>query len=150
MYGRRALRAKGAAALRVVRSHLVTAAVLAILAGLLSACATRAPEVPVPPPVAAPAPAPQGQRFEATAYSIDGKTASGQQARPGVVAADPKILPIGSRIRVSDAGAYSGEYSVEDTGRAIKGHEIDIYIADAEEARRFGRRAVRVEVIGGR
>jgi 3D (Asp-Asp-Asp) domain-containing protein len=85
--------------------------------------------------------------FEATAYSIKGKTASGTTTRPGVVAADPAVLPLGSRIRVHDAGPYSGEYLVADTGRAIKGREIDIYIEKQSEAVRFGRRQVRVEVL---
>jgi 3D (Asp-Asp-Asp) domain-containing protein len=94
-------------------------------------------------------PAPPDDRgtFMATAYSIEGKTASGTRAREGIVAADPKVLPIGSRIRVTDAGQYSGEYVVKDTGRAIKGRELDIYIADDREAKHFGKRAVKVEVL---
>ena len=86
--------------------------------------------------------------FEATAYSVEGKTASGKQAREGICAADPDILPLGSRIRVHDAGAYSGECEVADTGRAIKGREIDIYLANDREAKKFGRKQVRVEVLG--
>src|SRR5262249_29430724 len=107
-----------------------------------------------PPPV--PAPAAQleppkaevpGASFEATAYTVEGETASGAQTRKGIVAADPKVLPIGSRIRVQGAGPYDGEYSVEDTGREIKGREIDIYIANDAEAKRFGRKRVSVEVL---
>jgi 3D (Asp-Asp-Asp) domain-containing protein len=86
--------------------------------------------------------------FSATAYSIHGRTASGSRARPGVVAADPAVLPLGSRIRVMDAGRLSGEYVVEDTGGSIRGRAIDIYVADEDAARRFGRRPVRVEVLG--
>jgi 3D (Asp-Asp-Asp) domain-containing protein len=86
--------------------------------------------------------------FSATAYSIHGRTASGSRARPGVVAADPAVLPLGSRIRIMDAGRLSGEYVVEDTGGAIRGRAIDIYVADEDAARRFGRRPVRVEVLG--
>jgi 3D (Asp-Asp-Asp) domain-containing protein len=56
-------------------------------------------------------------------------------------------LAIGTRIRVHDAGAYSGEYVVADTGRAIKGRELDIYLRDGAEAKRFGRRKVAVEVL---
>lgn len=103
--------------------------------------------VPAPPPVARPTPAPQLLPFTATAYSIEGRTASGARAREGIVASDPDVLPLGSRIRVHDAGKYSGEYSVEDTGRAIDGHEIDIYVADDAEAKRFGKQRVRVEVL---
>lgn len=106
-----------------------------------------APRAPVATPAPTPSPTPARQAFEATAYSIKGKTASGAPARSGVVAADPRLLPLGSRIRVYGAEQYSGEYTVTDTGRTIKGREIDIFIPDAGEARRFGRRQVEVEVL---
>ena len=94
------------------------------------------------------APPPRLLDFEATAYSITGTTASGMQTRPGIVAADPEMLPLGSRIRVQDAGRYSGLYTVADTGPAVQGREIDIFIPDGAEAKRFGRRRVRVEILG--
>jgi 3D (Asp-Asp-Asp) domain-containing protein len=123
-------------------------ATLAIAGTYLEACARRPPAAPpAPSPVAEAQPTPaHRQRFIATAYSVDGRTATGRTAKPGVVAADPKILPLGSRIRVTGAGEYSGVYTVADTGRAIKGHEIDIYIADDAAAKRFGRRPVEVEI----
>lgn len=106
----------------------------------------------VPPPApAAPSPAPMA--FTATAYTIEGKTASGAQTREGICAADPAVLPFGSRIRVDGAGQYSGEYVVKDSGRKIDGHELDLYIANDAEAKRFGKRRVQVEVVrygGGR
>lgn len=115
-------------------------------AGLLAACTTGAlrqhvATAPAPPPP------PAMEVFEATAYSIEGKTASGAQTREGICAADPDVLPLGSRIRVHEAGDYSGEYLVSDTGRTIKGREIDIYVADDGAAKRFGRKTVRVEVL---
>lgn len=85
--------------------------------------------------------------YTATAYAIEGRTASGARTRPGVVAADPDVLPLGSRIEVSNAGRYSGEYVVEDTGPAVRGRTIDIYVPSEREARRFGRRTVQVEVL---
>ena len=94
-----------------------------------------------------PQPTPAKRSFVATAYSDEGTTASGRETRRGIVAADPKVLPIGSRIRVTNAGKYSGTYTVADTGRAIKGEEVDIFIPDDGEARRFGRRSVQVEVV---
>lgn len=117
-------------------------------AALLEACAIRR-DIPVsaPPPAPAPSPAPTLLDFEATAYSIEGHTKSGEYVRRGVVAADPKVLPIGSRIRIHEAGPYSGTYEVLDTGRAIKGREVDIYIANDEEAKQFGRRNVKVEIL---
>ncbi|HZR82767.1 MAG TPA: 3D domain-containing protein [Candidatus Binatia bacterium] len=121
-----------------------TAVGLALLVFLAWGCAPREARPPAPP--AAP-PQPELLSFDATAYSVEGKTAAGGHARKGVVAADPKILPIGTRIRVHDAGAYSGEYVVADTGRTIKGHEIDIYLPNDREAERFGRRRVKVEIL---
>ena len=86
--------------------------------------------------------------FSATAYSVRGQTASGKQTREGrTVAADPAVLPIGTRIQVRGAGPYSGTYVVHDSGRKIDGREIDIFIADAGEAKRFGKKQVQVRVL---
>jgi len=85
--------------------------------------------------------------FVATGYAIAGRTASGTRARPGIVAADPSILPIGTRIRVSRAGSASGDYRVEDTGPGVRGRHIDIFFESEAAARRFGRRHVGVEVL---
>jgi 3D (Asp-Asp-Asp) domain-containing protein len=87
-------------------------------------------------------------RMKATAYSLDGLTKSGEPTVEGrTVAADPKVLPIGTVVRVRNAGPYSGVYVVTDTGRAIKGNEIDIHIDNAAEAKKFGERMVSVEVL---
>src|SRR5262245_57956394 len=75
-------------------------------------------------------------RFQATANSIEGTTAKGTVAREGITAADPAILPLGSRIRISGAGAYSGVYVVTDTGPKVNGRHIDIYMPTAAEAKR--------------
>ncbi|HEV7732773.1 MAG TPA: 3D domain-containing protein [Candidatus Binatia bacterium] len=85
--------------------------------------------------------------FDATAYALKGKTAKGTAARRGVVAADPKVLPLGSKVRVRGAGPHSGDYTVEDTGRAIKGKDLDIHVPDSKTARSFGRKDVQVEVL---
>ena len=90
---------------------------------------------------------PQSFDAMATAHSVEGETAAGTKSRPGVAAADPSFLPLGSRIRVQGAGRYSGVYTVEDTGRAIKGREIDLYMKTAAEAKKFGRQRVRVTVL---
>jgi len=92
-------------------------------------------------------PRPQLLEFEATAYAITGTTASGGHTRPGIVAADPSVLPLGTRIRVRGAGKYTGVYTVTDTGRGIRGRELDIYIPNGAEAKRFGRRRVQVEIL---
>jgi 3D (Asp-Asp-Asp) domain-containing protein len=121
------------------------AVAVALLAGFVFACA-KPSETPPPAPPAGTA-GERAQAFEATAYTVEGETAAGTNTRRGVVAADPKVLPIGTRIRVDGAGNLSGEYRVEDTGRTIDGREIDIYVPTAGEAKRFGRQQVQVKIL---
>jgi 3D (Asp-Asp-Asp) domain-containing protein len=87
--------------------------------------------------------------FRATAYCLKGRTATGGGVRRGIVAADPRVLPLGSRIQI-DAGAYSGTYTVADTGGAIRGRILDIWVPSCSEANRFGRRTIHVTKMGGR
>ena len=89
--------------------------------------------------------------YVATAYSLRGRTASGRMVSRGLIAADPAVLPLGSRVRLDHPG-YSGEYLVADTGGAIRGRRIDIWIPSTSEAMRFGRRTVKLTVLsyGGR
>ncbi len=81
--------------------------------------------------------------FSATAYCFSGRTAMGHPVRRGLIAADPRVLKLGSRVYVS-AGAWSGTYLVSDTGGGIKGNKIDIWVPGCGEARKFGRRTVQV------
>src|SRR5262245_50166713 len=104
-----------------------------------------APEA-VPPKTAEVAPANPFQMYSATAYSLRGRTASGQYVTRGLIAADPRVLPIGTRVRV-EAGPWTGEYLVADTGGAIKGRKIDIWTPSSREAMQFGRRAVKLTVV---
>ena len=84
--------------------------------------------------------------YVATAYSLRGRTASGRMVAKGLIAADPRFLPLGSRVRL-DAGAYSGEYLVADTGALVRGRRIDIWTPTSREAMRFGRRTVKLTVL---
>lgn len=84
--------------------------------------------------------------YVATAYSLRGRTASGRMVSRGLIAADPSVLPLGSRVRLEHPG-YSGEYLVADTGGAIRGRRIDIWTPSASEAMRFGRRTVKLTVL---
>lgn len=84
--------------------------------------------------------------YVATAYSLRGRTASGRMVAKGLIAADPRFLPLGSRVRL-EAGAYSGEYLVADTGALVRGRRIDIWTPTSREAMRFGRRTVKLTVL---
>jgi len=81
--------------------------------------------------------------FSATAYCLSGRTALGHGVRRGIIAADPRVLKLGSKITIG-AGPYSGTYLVSDTGGSIKGKRLDIWVPNCSEARRFGRRTVQV------
>lgn len=84
--------------------------------------------------------------YTATAYSLRGRTATGAGVRRGIIAADRRVLPLGTRVRL-EAGSYSGEYVVADTGGAVRGRKIDIWVPQTSEAMRFGRRPVRLTVL---
>jgi 3D (Asp-Asp-Asp) domain-containing protein len=84
--------------------------------------------------------------YVATAYSLRGRTASGRMVAKGLIAADPRHLPLGSRVRL-EAGSYSGEYLVADTGALVRGKRIDIWTPTSREAMRFGRRTVKLTVL---
>ena len=84
--------------------------------------------------------------YIATAYSLRGRTASGRMVSKGLIAADPRHLPLGPRVRI-EAGAYSGEYLVADTGGLVRGRRIDIWTPTSREAMRFGRRPVKLTVL---
>lgn len=85
-------------------------------------------------------------KMVATAYCLNGRTASGVFSKYGIIAADPQYLPIGSIVRIRSK-EYTGLYSVLDTGGKIKGRKIDIYLASGREAIEFGRRDITLEVL---
>lgn len=88
----------------------------------------------------------EAQSFVATAYSLMGRTASGRRVSKGIIAADPNLLPLGTRVRL-EAGAYSGEYVVADTGGAVRGRKIDVWVPTSSEACRFGRRKIKLTIL---
>jgi len=84
----------------------------------------------------------------ATAYCQEGRTASGMLTRPGIVAADPRVLPLGTVMRITGPHKkYQGTYKVADVGSAVKGRRIDIFMPSCREAKRFGRQRLQLEVL---
>ena len=85
--------------------------------------------------------------MEATAFArAPQATAAGTEAHEGTVAADPAVLPLGTRIRITGTTAYDGNYLVTDTGAAVKGMHVDLYIPSEAEAKQFGTKRVRVQI----
>jgi 3D (Asp-Asp-Asp) domain-containing protein len=112
---------------------------------------TRAGCASPPPPAATPRSAPntaaKSLTFTATAYCHGRVTAAGTKVAAGVVAADPAVLPVGTVIRIEGAAPYDGSYRVLDTGPRVRNRQVDLYIADCDAARRFGRRSVQVTIV---
>jgi len=87
-------------------------------------------------------------RYQATAYCKGRITASGAAVRSGIAAADPALLPVGSVIEVEGApDKYNGVYTIMDTGPAVQGRQIDIYMWSCYEALDFGRRPIKLTVL---
>lgn len=78
-----------------------------------------------------------------------GITASGTYAKPGTVAVDPRVIPLGTRMYiVSTDGRYVYGYcTAEDTGGAIKGNKVDLFYNTRSECMQFGRRSVTVYIL---
>ena len=86
--------------------------------------------------------------FAATAYCKGLTTHAGVAVQAGIAAADPALLPLGSIVEVDTPDSrYDGIYSILDTGPAVQGAEIDIYMWSCHEALRFGRKPVRLTVL---
>jgi len=85
--------------------------------------------------------------MEATAFvRAPQTTAAGTEPHEGIVAADPTVLPLGTRIHITGTGGYDGNYLVTDTGSAVKGMHIDLCVPSDAEAKQFGTKKVRVEI----
>ena len=78
-----------------------------------------------------------------------GITASGTKARPGVVAVDPRVIPLGTKLYIesTDGTKDYGFAIAEDKGGAIKGNKIDLFFETASQVKNFGRRNVKVYVL---
>jgi 3D (Asp-Asp-Asp) domain-containing protein len=87
-------------------------------------------------------------RFTATAYCKGETTASGVGVRTGIAAADPTLLPVGTVVRLDTPEArLDGIWTIMDTGPAVQGRVIDLYLWSCHEALRFGRRPIQLEVL---
>jgi 3D (Asp-Asp-Asp) domain-containing protein len=107
--------------------------------------------VPAPTRTTTPAPATsqpvRGTRtlvVDAVAYHLPGLTASGLPVGPGVVAVDPTVIPLGTRLYVPGYGPAVAA----DVGTAIKGNIIDLWMPTTAQARAWGRRTVTITIYG--
>src|SRR5215510_9101523 len=86
--------------------------------------------------------------YSATAYCKGITTASGVPVQTGIVAADPELLPVGSIVDVDGLPEkYNGIYTVLDTGPAVQGRQVDVYMWSCNDALSFGRRPIHLTVL---
>jgi 3D (Asp-Asp-Asp) domain-containing protein len=75
-----------------------------------------------------------------TGYSMPGRTATGLPVGPGIVAVDPAVIPLGTRLSIPGYG----EGVAADTGGAVQGLTIDLWFPTLAEALAWGRRTVTI------
>jgi len=128
------------------------AAVAVVAAAPAPAPAAAAP-APAPAPTSTPTPAPPPKPTTAlvTGYApgagaVSSHTASGTTAHWGTIAADTRLFPFGTRLRIEGLG--DTVFVVEDTGSAVHGNVIDVWFPDADSARGIGGRNRQITVVG--
>jgi 3D (Asp-Asp-Asp) domain-containing protein len=75
-----------------------------------------------------------------TAYCLQGTTRRDNLVREGIVAADPRLFPLGGYVEVYVGRRYHGRFLVDDTGGKIREGILDIWTPSCRKARLFGRR----------
>ena len=108
---------------------------------------TDVPPASTPSPSDAPVQVPVGSQalvVDAVAYHLPGHTASGLPVGVGVVAVDPSVIPLGTRLFVPGYGPAVAA----DAGSAITGTIIDLWMPSTAAARAWGRRTVTITVYG--
>ena len=103
---------------------------------------------PVSAPAPAPTPAPTSgggsqMLVTATGYCLRGTTATGIPTGWGVVAVDPAVIPLGTRMSIPGYG----EGVAADTGPAVRGATIDLWFPKCAQALAWGRKVVSIRIL---
>ena len=131
--------------LKVAQIHALEATAQRVVhkSAEIQAAAAAGESSPPAAPLSAPvAPTPGGTTLtvSSTGYSLPGRTATGLPVGWGVVAVDPAVIPLGTRMTVPGYG----EAVAADTGSAVRGNTIDLWFPTLAQARAWGRRAVTI------
>ena len=124
---------------------------LAELKAQVRAAHARTQQAAAPSALVRAAPAPEGAPVAAagstltvvaTAYALPGRTATGLPVGIGVVAVDPSVIPLGTRMTIPGYG----EGVAADTGSAVRGAKIDVWVPTHEQALAWGVRTVTITI----
>jgi 3D (Asp-Asp-Asp) domain-containing protein/peptidoglycan hydrolase CwlO-like protein len=95
------------------------------------------------PPLSPPPNSGATMTVSATGYCLRGTTATGIPVAWGVIAVDPRVIPLGTRMFVPGYG----EGVAADTGSAVKGNIIDLWFSSCAQAIQWGRRTVTITLL---
>ena len=84
-------------------------------------------------------------KVEASAYTGYSTTSTGQKPVWGTIAVDPKVIPYGTKVYIPQFGRT---FIANNTGGAIKGNKIDIFMNSKKECYNWGRRTIEIQIIG--
>ena len=146
-------RQRGLTAARIAsiesQAHAAETRTRTLVAAAVPASGTAAaPEAPADAPTA-PAPpvsegGPRTLTVHSTGYALRGTTASGLPTGPGIVAVDPSVIPLGTRMSIPGYGIGVAA----DTGGAVQGSTIDLWFPTTADALAWGRRTVTITILG--
>lgn len=83
-------------------------------------------------------------KVEATAYAGDTITSTGTVPKWGTIAVDPTVIPYGTKVYIPK---FDMVFTAEDTGSAIKGNKIDIFMNSEAECVKFGRQNIEIKIL---
>ena len=150
---------KAATIHRLTSARVLTSRQLANLSTQATKAATKSlqtesPSAPAPPTTTTESgtpPPPSGGSLEkgqqltvsATNYCLKGSTASGLPVGPGIMASDPSVIPLGTRVSVPGYG----NAVAADTGSAVTGLTIDLWVASCAKAAAYGRQTLTITIL---
>ncbi len=122
---------------------------LLLLPVLLWADPFEAP-VPAPAPTERIEPSSRGGRpagtFVVTSYCLEGVMRDGEWVHPGAVAVDPSIIALGTDLYIE---GLEGRLTSHDTGSAVIGRHVDLWLSDCDDSINWGVQRRRVSLVEG-
>jgi cystine transport system substrate-binding protein len=97
---------------------------------------------PATQPIAVATSGPRTITVSSTGYALRGRTSTGMPVAPGVIAVDPAVIPLGTRLDIPGYGAGIAA----DTGGAVHGNVIDLWFPTLQQALAWGRRTITITI----
>lgn len=86
----------------------------------------------------------ESMNVKATAYAGDTITSTGTTPKWGIIAVDPSVIPYGTKVYILE---FDKVFIAEDTGSAIKGNRIDIFMYTEDHCNQWGVRNIDIYIL---